>query len=52
MNVVLWILQGLLAAFFLLAGLSHALIPAQRLHSSAPWAEDVGVPLDKGHQCA
>jgi uncharacterized membrane protein YphA (DoxX/SURF4 family) len=44
MNVVLWVLQALLAAFFLAAGASHLLMPMARLKASAPWTEDVGGP--------
>jgi hypothetical protein len=43
-NIVLWVLQGLLAAFFLAAGASHLLMPMARLKASAPWTEDVGGP--------
>ncbi len=45
MNVVLWILQALLAAFFLAAGVFHLLMPMARLKASAPWTEDVSEPL-------
>src|SRR5262245_6046832 len=41
----LWILQGLLAAFFLLAGYGHASMPIGELAQSAPWAADVPVAL-------
>jgi hypothetical protein len=44
MNVVLWVLQALLAAFFLAAGAFHLLMPLPRLKASAPWTEDVGGP--------
>ena len=44
MNVVLWVLQALLVAFFLAAGASHLLMPMARLKASAPWTEDVGGP--------
>lgn len=44
MNVVLWVLQALLAAFFLAAGASHLLMPMARLKAGAPWTEDVGGP--------
>src|SRR5262245_37774874 len=41
----LWILQGLLGAFFLLAGYGHASMPIGELAKSAPWAADVPVAL-------
>jgi len=41
----LWILQGLLGAFFLLAGYGHASMPIGELAQSAPWAADVPVAL-------
>ena len=44
MNVVLWVLQALLVAFFLAAGASHLLMPMARLKASAPWTEEVGGP--------
>jgi DoxX-like family len=43
-NIVLSVLQGLLAAFFLAAGASHLLMPMARLKAGAPWTEDVGGP--------
>ena len=47
MNIVLWVLQALVAAFFLAAGASHLLMPVARLKASAPWTEDVGEPLTR-----
>jgi hypothetical protein len=44
MNTVLWVLQGLLAAFFAAAGASHLLVPLSRLNAGAPWTEEVGGP--------
>jgi len=41
----LWILQGLLAVFFLLAGYGHASMPIGELAQSAPWAADIPVAL-------
>jgi uncharacterized membrane protein YphA (DoxX/SURF4 family) len=41
----LWILQGLLAVFFLLAGYGHASLPIAELAKSAPWAADLPVAL-------
>jgi DoxX-like family len=43
-NIVLSVLQGLLAAFFLAAGVFHLLMLLPRLKASAPWTEDVGGP--------
>src|SRR5262245_30550830 len=37
----LWILQALLAVFFLLAGYGHATLPLAELAKSAPWASDI-----------
>jgi hypothetical protein len=36
MNIVLWVVQALLAAFFLAAGAVHLLMPLPRLKASAP----------------
>jgi hypothetical protein len=47
MNTALWVLQGLLAAFFVAAGAFHALMPLPRLQASAPWTEDVGGPVTR-----
>ena len=47
MNIVLWVMQALLAAFFLAAGAFHLLMPLARLKASAPWTEDVGGPLTR-----
>src|SRR5262245_22143742 len=41
----LWILQGLLGAFFLAAGYGHASMPIAELAQSAPWAAVVPVAL-------
>ncbi|MER7756402.1 DoxX family protein [Kitasatospora sp. NPDC097643] len=40
MNVFLWILQGLLAAFFAMVGLMKATQPKAKLAKSLPWVED------------
>jgi uncharacterized membrane protein YphA (DoxX/SURF4 family) len=45
MNIALWVIQALLAAFFFAAGAAHLLMPLTRLKASAPWTEDVGGPL-------
>jgi uncharacterized membrane protein len=39
-NIVLWILQGLLAAAFLFAGSSKALRPKESLAQQMAWVED------------
>jgi uncharacterized membrane protein len=43
-NIVLWILQGLLAAAFLMAGIMHATQPKAKLVARLPWAEDFSPP--------
>jgi uncharacterized membrane protein YphA (DoxX/SURF4 family) len=40
MNVVLWIIQCVLAAMFLLAGFLKATQPREKLLASLPWVED------------
>lgn len=40
MNVFLWILQGLLAAMFLMAGVMKSTQPKEKLAEKLPWAED------------
>ena len=40
MNVFLWVLQGLLAAAFLMAGLMKATRPKPDLAAQMPWVED------------
>nr|MDT0667550.1 DoxX family protein [Micromonospora sp. DSM 115978] len=40
MNVTLWILQGLLAAAFALAGVGKATQPKDKLVGRLPWVED------------
>jgi uncharacterized membrane protein len=42
-NVVLWALQGVLAAAFLLAGLMKTTRPKDRLAPKLPWVEDVSI---------
>jgi uncharacterized membrane protein len=46
-NTALWVLQGLLAAFFVAAGVAHLLLPFARLKAIAPWTADVGGPLTR-----
>ncbi len=45
LHVTLWILQVLLAAFFLLAGINHGLRPIAEVAQSSPWITDVPVWL-------
>ncbi len=40
MNVVLWIVQGVLAAVFLMAGVMKATQPREKLLKRLPWVED------------
>ena len=44
-NVMLWVAQILLALFFLAAGVYHGLLPIEEAARSAPWADDLPVPL-------
>jgi hypothetical protein len=44
MNIGLWTVQGVLAAFCLAAAANHLLVPMARLRTSTPWTEDVGEP--------
>ncbi len=42
MNIALWIIQGVLAALFLIAGVLKATQPREKLKANVlPWAEDV-----------
>jgi uncharacterized membrane protein YphA (DoxX/SURF4 family) len=43
LHVTLWIVQVLLAAFFLMAGVNHALKPIAEAAQSSPWI--TGVPV-------
>ena len=45
MNVFLWILQGILAALFLAAGVTKATRPREKLLSQLPWVSDVSTPV-------
>ena len=45
MNLVLWILQGLLAAMFLMAGIMKSTQPREKLVKQLPWVDDVSTPL-------
>jgi len=40
MNVVLWIVQGVLAALFLMAGVIKSTQPREKLLKQLPWVED------------
>jgi hypothetical protein len=40
LNVFIWILQGVLAAVFLFAGVMKATRPKSQLQSQMPWVED------------
>ena len=40
MNVVLWIVQAILAAAFVLAGVMKATQPKEKLRPNLPWVED------------
>jgi uncharacterized membrane protein len=40
MNVVLWVLQGALAAIFLMAGVMKSTQPKDKLVKQLPWVED------------
>ena len=45
LHVTLWIVQVLLAAFFLMAGFNHGLRPIAEAAKMAPWVTDVPVAL-------
>jgi hypothetical protein len=45
MNVVLWILQGVLAAMFLVAGVLKTTQAREKLQPQMPWVEDVSTPV-------
>lgn len=40
MNTTLWILQGILAAMFLMAGIMKSTQPIEKLGKSLPWVND------------
>ncbi len=48
MNIVLWVLQGLLALVFLASGLIKLLRPKEKLHRQMAWVEDFGAWAVKG----
>ena len=41
MNIVLWIIQGLLAVAFIMAGIMKLSQPVEKLKSNMAWAEDI-----------
>jgi uncharacterized membrane protein YphA (DoxX/SURF4 family) len=41
MNIVIWIVQGLLAAIFLMAGIMKSTQPKEKLSKNMAWANDV-----------
>jgi len=45
MNVFLWMLQGTLAAMFLLAGIMKSTQPREKLVKQLPWVADVSNPV-------
>jgi len=45
MNIALWIVQGLLALAFLLAGSMKAFAPLTTVRKNMSWANDFGVPF-------
>ena len=47
MNIVLWILQGLLGAAFTFAGIFKATTPKDKLAEKMPWAKDFPAPVVK-----
>ena len=44
-NIAIWIVQAIIAVFFLMAGASHGIMPLEKLVPMAPWAKDVSLPL-------
>lgn len=45
MNIALWIVQGLLAAMFLMAGITKSMQPREKLAKQMPWVEDFSTPV-------
>jgi putative oxidoreductase len=45
MNIALWIVAGLLALVFLLAGVMKAILPVEQLKQQVPWTQDVPAPF-------
>ncbi len=47
LHITLWVLQALLAAAFLMAGLSKATTPMEALAAQMPWTAEVGAGLTR-----
>ncbi|WP_112274567.1 DoxX family protein [Lentzea terrae] len=45
MNIALWIVQGLLAALFLMAGITKSTQPREKLLKQMPWVDDFSMPV-------
>ncbi|MFS8095974.1 DoxX family protein [Lentzea alba] len=45
MNIALWIVQGLLAAMFLMAGITKSTQPLEKLSKQMPWVDDFSTPV-------
>jgi uncharacterized membrane protein len=43
MNILLWIIQGILSAIFLLAGITKSTTPAKKLKVGFPWTNDYSI---------
>jgi uncharacterized membrane protein YphA (DoxX/SURF4 family) len=44
MNIVLWIVQAILAAMFVMAGVMKSTQPTQTLAEKLPWTQDFSLP--------
>lgn len=44
MNTLIWILQGLLAVYYIIYGSMQTTLPEENLHQKMPWVEDVSLP--------
>lgn len=45
MHIILWVMQGLFAAMFIMAGLTKAFQPIEAMAESMPWVRDVPLTL-------
>lgn len=45
MNITIWILQGILAAMFAMAGVMKTTQPKEKLEKSLPWVKDFSLPM-------
>lgn len=45
MNITVWIIQGLLAAMFAMAGVMKTTQPMEKLEKSLPWVKDFSLPM-------